>query len=280
MPESTTPSVPESTPSVPESTLYVPESTLFVPETTSSMPESTPSVPESTPSGYSSRLLKKPDQCRAAYLCSHLFWTEAVKDSENVLLCLKRALKIANKAQEVASAASTGGESVSIGLFVEVHNKYLYFFNAANQVQPAPPPRAPRMRASLPPTLKLILLALPATINCNTLFVRVFPVPITARAHATPRRPAPRISPASKCFENNSHWHSPKRTYEGKVGLLSLYTNAEAGHVDLRCHWYQSVSKYITIWTAASSSPPPLGLSGRVRAMPTEGSLLMVRDQG
>jgi len=82
--------------------------------------------------GYSSRLLKKPDQCRAAYLCSHLFWTEAVKDSENVLLCLKRALKIANKAQEVASATSTG-ESVSLGLFVEVHNKYLYFFNAGNE---------------------------------------------------------------------------------------------------------------------------------------------------
>ena len=56
-----------------------------------------------------------------------------MKDSENVLLCLKRALKIANKAQEVASAASTG-ESVSLGLFVEVHNKYLYFFNAGNEV--------------------------------------------------------------------------------------------------------------------------------------------------
>eukprot|EP00959_Pyramimonas_sp_CCMP1952_P092604 1938022-Pyramimonas_sp.AAC.1 len=28
--------------------------------------------------GYSSRLLKKPDQCRAAYLCSHLFWTDEV----------------------------------------------------------------------------------------------------------------------------------------------------------------------------------------------------------
>jgi len=81
--------------------------------------------------GYSSRLLKKADQCRAAYVCSHLFWTEDVKDSENVLLCLKRSLKIANKAQEMASAAHA--ESVSSTLFVEVLNKYLYFFSDGNE---------------------------------------------------------------------------------------------------------------------------------------------------
>jgi vacuolar protein sorting-associated protein 35 len=50
--------------------------------------------------GYSSRLLLKPEQCRAAYACSHLFWSQGA-DGDNVLLCLKRALKIANKAQEV-----------------------------------------------------------------------------------------------------------------------------------------------------------------------------------
>jgi len=26
--------------------------------------------------GYSAKLLKKPDQCRAVYACSHLFWTD------------------------------------------------------------------------------------------------------------------------------------------------------------------------------------------------------------
>lgn len=96
------------------------------------------------PSGYSSRLLKKADQCRAAYVCSHLFWTEDVKDSENVLLCLKRSLKIANKAQEMASAAHA--ESVSSTLFVEVLNKYLYFFSDGNEVRTRrstmQPPRA------------------------------------------------------------------------------------------------------------------------------------------
>ena len=52
--------------------------------------------------GYSAKLLKKPDQCRAVYTCAHLFWhdtEEALCDSDSVLLCLKRALKIANAAQ-------------------------------------------------------------------------------------------------------------------------------------------------------------------------------------
>lgn len=34
---------------------------------------------------YSAKLLKKPDQCRAVYACSHLFWVEegsGVKDGE------------------------------------------------------------------------------------------------------------------------------------------------------------------------------------------------------
>lgn len=30
---------------------------------------------------YSAKLLKKPDQCRAVYACSHLFWVE---DQENM----------------------------------------------------------------------------------------------------------------------------------------------------------------------------------------------------
>ncbi|WZZ02848.1 hypothetical protein YC2023_088769 [Brassica napus] len=58
--------------------------------------------------GYSAKLLKKPDQCRAVYACSHLFWLqdqETIQDGERVLRCLKRALKIANSAQQMTSAA-------------------------------------------------------------------------------------------------------------------------------------------------------------------------------
>lgn len=83
--------------------------------------------------GYSAKLLKKPDQCRAVYSCSHLFWADdqdGVRDGERVLLCLKRALKIANAAQQMANA--TRGSGGSVILFIEILNKYLYFFEKGN----------------------------------------------------------------------------------------------------------------------------------------------------
>ncbi|XP_021815428.1 vacuolar protein sorting-associated protein 35A-like [Prunus avium] len=83
--------------------------------------------------GYSAKLLKKPDQCRAVYACSHLFWVddqENMKDGERVLICLKRALRIANAAQQMSNA--TRGSTGSVALFVEILNKYLYFFEKGN----------------------------------------------------------------------------------------------------------------------------------------------------
>ncbi|KAL4309734.1 hypothetical protein GQ457_01G009080 [Hibiscus cannabinus] len=83
--------------------------------------------------GYSARLLKKVDQCRAVYACSHLFWVDdqdGIKDGERVLLCLKRALRIANAAQQMANVARGSGGPVT--LFVEILNKYLYFFEKGN----------------------------------------------------------------------------------------------------------------------------------------------------
>ncbi|PHT66567.1 Vacuolar protein sorting-associated protein 35B [Capsicum annuum] len=89
--------------------------------------------------GYSAKLLKKPDQCRAVYACSHLFWVDdqdGIKDGERVLLCLKRSLRIANAAQQQANV--TRGSSGPVTLFVEILNKYLYFFEKGNpQVTPA-----------------------------------------------------------------------------------------------------------------------------------------------
>ncbi|KAM3394479.1 vacuolar protein sorting-associated protein 35A [Capsicum galapagoense] len=79
--------------------------------------------------GYSSKLLKKPDQCKAVYSCAHLFWVDdqdSIKDGERVLLCLKRALRIANAAQQMLNA--TRGSSGSVLLFIEILNKYLYFY--------------------------------------------------------------------------------------------------------------------------------------------------------
>ncbi|KAJ4714150.1 Vacuolar protein sorting-associated protein 35 [Melia azedarach] len=83
--------------------------------------------------GYSAKLLKKPDQCRAVYACSHLFWVDdqdSIKDGERVLLCLKRALRIANAAQQMSNV--TRGSTGSVTLFVEILNKYLYFFEKGN----------------------------------------------------------------------------------------------------------------------------------------------------
>ncbi|MCD7460278.1 Vacuolar protein sorting-associated protein 35A [Datura stramonium] len=79
--------------------------------------------------GYSAKLLKKADQCKAVYSCSHLFWVDdqdSIKDGERVLLCLKRALRIANAAQQMSNA--TRGSSGSVLLFIEILNKYLYFY--------------------------------------------------------------------------------------------------------------------------------------------------------
>ncbi|CAI9116960.1 OLC1v1018259C1 [Oldenlandia corymbosa var. corymbosa] len=83
--------------------------------------------------GYSAKLLKKPDQCRAVYACSHLFWVDdqdGIKDGERVLLCLKRSLRIANAAQQMANVTRGGGGPVI--LFVEILNKYLYYFEKGN----------------------------------------------------------------------------------------------------------------------------------------------------
>ncbi|CAI5959282.1 unnamed protein product, partial [Closterium sp. NIES-64] len=83
---------------------------------------------------YSAKLLKKADQCRAVCTCAHLFWSDeenGPRDGERVVLCLKRALKIANAAaQQLSAAARVPGSHVV--LLVEILNKYLYFFDKGN----------------------------------------------------------------------------------------------------------------------------------------------------
>ncbi|KAH0971077.1 hypothetical protein GBA52_023233 [Prunus armeniaca] len=53
-----------------------------------------------------------------------------MKDGERVLICLKRALRIANAAQQMSNA--TRGSTGSVALFVEILNKYLYFLEKGN----------------------------------------------------------------------------------------------------------------------------------------------------
>jgi len=71
---------------------------------------------------YASKLLKKPDQCRAIYMVSHLFWApnRGYKNSKRVLECLQKSLKIADACIET---------SMNVLLFVEILNEYLYYFD-------------------------------------------------------------------------------------------------------------------------------------------------------
>lgn len=88
---------------------------------------------------YGSKLLKKPDQCRAVYQASHLWWTVEIPalgeseeqqasvffhDSKRVLECLQRALRVADACMNVA---------VSVELFVEILNRCLYYFERGNE---------------------------------------------------------------------------------------------------------------------------------------------------
>eukprot|EP01059_Diplonema_ambulator_P011211 TRINITY_DN21172_c1_g1_i1.p1 TRINITY_DN21172_c1_g1~~TRINITY_DN21172_c1_g1_i1.p1 ORF type:complete len:822 (+),score=367.38 TRINITY_DN21172_c1_g1_i1:42-2468(+) len=73
---------------------------------------------------YSSRLLKKPDQCRAAAMCSVLFAkSENPEQGKKVLECLKRSIKTVDSCTD----------SQSPPLFVDILNRYLYFFANCNK---------------------------------------------------------------------------------------------------------------------------------------------------
>lgn len=107
---------------------------------------------------HGSKLLKKPDQCRAVYLASHLWWSveknaeeseeskenkegkevsgwyeldlklrltmkQLYRDGKRVLECLQRALRVADACMDTA---------VSVELFVEILNRYVYYFDQEN----------------------------------------------------------------------------------------------------------------------------------------------------
>ncbi|KAJ4453148.1 Vacuolar protein sorting 35 (Vps35) [Paratrimastix pyriformis] len=79
----------------------------------------------------SSKLLKKPDQCRAVVMCSHLFWTERPipatpgetapewHDGSRVLECLNRSVEIADKCM---------APNVHAPLFIEILNEHLFYY--------------------------------------------------------------------------------------------------------------------------------------------------------
>lgn len=89
---------------------------------------------------YCSKLLKRKDQCLAVLTCSHVYWQEEgekaeisagspVRNGHEVVSCLKRALRIAQAAQQQGTLLQRSGKEAAVPghLFVEILNKYLYF---------------------------------------------------------------------------------------------------------------------------------------------------------
>lgn len=84
---------------------------------------------------HGSKLLKKPDQCRAVCFASHLWWASEVvgrdgkedkelyRDGKRVLECLQKALKIADSVMDTVT---------NLELFVEILNRYIYYFERKN----------------------------------------------------------------------------------------------------------------------------------------------------
>lgn len=71
---------------------------------------------------HSLKLTRKPDQCVAVCMASHLFWRgEIFADGKRVLECLQKALKIANTSM-----------NNSAELFVIILNQYLYYYEHKN----------------------------------------------------------------------------------------------------------------------------------------------------
>ncbi|KAF9930327.1 Vacuolar protein sorting-associated protein 35 [Mortierella alpina] len=87
---------------------------------------------------HGAKLLKKPDQCRAVYTCSHLWWGTMVvgqaeggedsaspyRDGKRVLECLQKALKIADSCMDNVT---------NVELFVEILNRYIFYFERQNE---------------------------------------------------------------------------------------------------------------------------------------------------
>jgi len=78
---------------------------------------------------HSAKLIKKVDQCRAVYMCAHLFWTgtdgEGRRDERRVFECLQKGLKLADACVDTVAG---------VQLFVELLDQYLFFFERGNSL--------------------------------------------------------------------------------------------------------------------------------------------------
>jgi vacuolar protein sorting-associated protein 35 len=81
---------------------------------------------------FSAKVMKKPDQCQLVALCAHLFYPASLGDNmtysnpQRALECLQRSLKLAD--------ACTSANPSNLGLFVDLLEHYVYFFEKKNPV--------------------------------------------------------------------------------------------------------------------------------------------------
>ncbi|CAO3677989.1 unnamed protein product [Umbelopsis vinacea] len=81
---------------------------------------------------HGSKLLKKADQCRAVYMSSHLWWaTERFNESESEEKELFRDGQRVLNALKIAD--STLNAVTNVELFVEILNRYIYYFEQRNE---------------------------------------------------------------------------------------------------------------------------------------------------
>ncbi|KAL3230582.1 Vacuolar protein sorting-associated protein 35 [Nakaseomyces bracarensis] len=87
---------------------------------------------------HGSKLLKKQDQCRAVYLCSHMWWATELsaigeeegvtpnffRDGKRVLECLQRALRVSDSIMDSVQSCE---------LMIEILNRCLYYFIHGNE---------------------------------------------------------------------------------------------------------------------------------------------------
>ena len=82
---------------------------------------------------FAAKILKKPEQCQLVALCAYLFYPvsssgEEMKynNAQRALECLQRSLKLAD--------ACTTANPANVGLFVELLEHYIFFFEKKNPV--------------------------------------------------------------------------------------------------------------------------------------------------
>lgn len=85
---------------------------------------------------HGSKLLKKPDQTRAVYFASHLWWVTNIpargeQDDKNLYHDGSRSLECLQKALKLADACID--PLTSIELFIEILNRYIYYYDHQNE---------------------------------------------------------------------------------------------------------------------------------------------------